>query len=80
MDTGQEMREILLAEIEDELLDRARTLGTDAAASDERVQLLRRVREDLLHRELTADLLWFVTDRGERRASESAFEAKAVPV
>jgi hypothetical protein len=80
MDTGQEMREILLAEIEDELLDRARTLGTDAAASDERVQLLRRVREDLLHRELTADLLWFVADRGERRSRASAFEAKAVPV
>jgi hypothetical protein len=74
------MRDKLLAEIEDELLDRAQALGADGATDDDRVRLLRRVREDLLRRELTSDLLWFVADRGERRAREASFEARAVPV
>ena len=74
------MRDKLLAEIEDELLDRAQALGDRAAVDDVGVQLLRRVREDLLRRELTADLLWFVADRGARRARQSSFEGKAVPV
>jgi hypothetical protein len=67
------MRDVLLGEIDQELLG-CEGAPTGKDLEDERLQLLRRVRDDLIRRELSADLLWFVADRGRRRSRTPSFE------